>query len=212
MYTPPHVGFYKLEIYASRVPKTKGKINLPLVATFMLEVCLQRLLRIHLKHDSRCGWKVTERKEAKSLRSRTAAAPKRWLLSMGRRGDCPGFSSYPLRSQTLLVTNFSSVLRRKARPGDDAGKLFNIRGRRSAGDQQRQRRDSNGSRRFSIVPESIVSDEEGRYWINNKPVSYLNNLSSEHVNCLTVDGENLFSMQYLTTPLNVFPVLSVLGR
>ena len=54
MYTPPHVGFYKLEIYASRVPKTKGKINLPLVATFMLEVCL-RLLRIHLKDVSRCG-------------------------------------------------------------------------------------------------------------------------------------------------------------
>ena len=53
VYTPPHVGFYKLEIYASRVPKTKGKINLPLVATFMLEVCL-RLLRIHLKHVSRC--------------------------------------------------------------------------------------------------------------------------------------------------------------
>ena len=39
VYTPPHVGFYKLEIYASRVPKTTGKINLPLVATFMLEVC-----------------------------------------------------------------------------------------------------------------------------------------------------------------------------
>ena len=41
MYTPPHVGFYKLEIYASRVPKTTGKINLPLVATFMLEVKLK---------------------------------------------------------------------------------------------------------------------------------------------------------------------------
>ena len=40
VYTPPHVGFYKLEIYASRVPKTTGKINLPLVATFMLEVCV----------------------------------------------------------------------------------------------------------------------------------------------------------------------------
>ena len=38
VYTPPHVGIYKLEIYASRVPKTTGKINLPLVATFMLEV------------------------------------------------------------------------------------------------------------------------------------------------------------------------------
>ena len=41
VYTPPHVGFYKLEIYASRVPKTTGKINLPLVATFMLEVKLK---------------------------------------------------------------------------------------------------------------------------------------------------------------------------
>ena len=41
VYTPPHVGFYKLEIYASRVPKTTGKINLPLVATFMLEVRLK---------------------------------------------------------------------------------------------------------------------------------------------------------------------------
>ena len=38
VYTPPHVGFYKLEIYASQVPKTSGKINLPLVALFMLEV------------------------------------------------------------------------------------------------------------------------------------------------------------------------------
>ena len=71
------------------------------------------------------------------------------------------FTLFP--SQTLLLAIFSSVLRRKPRPGDDAGKLFNVRGRRSAGDQQRQRRDSNGSRRFSIVPESIVSDEEGRY-------------------------------------------------
>ena len=34
-------------------------------------------------------------RRAKSLRSRTAGAPKRWLLSMGRRGDCPGFSSLP---------------------------------------------------------------------------------------------------------------------
>ena len=55
VYTPPHVGFYKLEIYASRVPKTKGKINLPLVATFMLEVCLKRLLRTQFKDVSRCG-------------------------------------------------------------------------------------------------------------------------------------------------------------
>ena len=46
MYTPPHVGFYKLEIYASRVPKTTGKINLPLVATFMLEVCEDDFLKI----------------------------------------------------------------------------------------------------------------------------------------------------------------------
>ena len=37
-------------------------------------------------------------RRAKSLRSRTAGAPKRWLLSMGRRGDCPGFSFYPFRS------------------------------------------------------------------------------------------------------------------
>ena len=46
VYTPPHVGFYKLEIYASRVPKTTGKINLPLVATFMLEVCEDDFLQI----------------------------------------------------------------------------------------------------------------------------------------------------------------------
>ena len=41
VFTPPHIGFYKLEIFASRVPKSNGKINLPLVATFMVEVNLQ---------------------------------------------------------------------------------------------------------------------------------------------------------------------------
>ena len=38
---PPHVGHYKLEIYAASVPKTKGKLNLPIVATFMVEVRLK---------------------------------------------------------------------------------------------------------------------------------------------------------------------------
>ena len=38
VFTPPHTGFYKLEIFASRIPKTNGKINLPLVATFLVQV------------------------------------------------------------------------------------------------------------------------------------------------------------------------------
>ena len=38
---PPHVGHYKLEIYAASVPKTKGKLNLPIVALFMVEVRLK---------------------------------------------------------------------------------------------------------------------------------------------------------------------------
>ena len=41
VHAPPHVGHYKLEIYAASVPKTKGKLNLPIVATFMVEVRLK---------------------------------------------------------------------------------------------------------------------------------------------------------------------------
>merc|ERR1712004_237251 len=105
------------EIYASRVPKTKGKINLPLVATFMLEVRLKGY-----------GEKGSQESSFQNRRGTQEMAP---VHGEERR--------------------LSSVLRRKARPGDDGGKLFNVRGRRSAADQ-RQRRDSNGSRRFSIVP------------------------------------------------------------
>ena len=42
---PPHVGHYKLEIFASLIPKTRGKLNLPVVATFMVEVKLKTLFR-----------------------------------------------------------------------------------------------------------------------------------------------------------------------
>ena len=38
---PPHVGFYKLEIYASRVPRDHGVLALPLVAILLVEVRLQ---------------------------------------------------------------------------------------------------------------------------------------------------------------------------
>ena len=41
IHAPPHVGHYKLEIFAAAVPKTKGKLNLPIVATFMVEVRLK---------------------------------------------------------------------------------------------------------------------------------------------------------------------------
>ena len=41
IFSPPHVGNYKLEIFAASLPKTKGKLTLPIVATFMLEVRLK---------------------------------------------------------------------------------------------------------------------------------------------------------------------------
>ena len=39
---PPHVGYYKLEIFAGRVPKSRGRTNLPIVATFMVEVRMDK--------------------------------------------------------------------------------------------------------------------------------------------------------------------------
>ena len=38
---PPNVGFYKLEIYASKVPKKHGMLHLPLVAIYLVEVRLR---------------------------------------------------------------------------------------------------------------------------------------------------------------------------
>ena len=41
MIAPPNVGFYKLEIYASRIPRDHGVLALPLVAILLVEVRLQ---------------------------------------------------------------------------------------------------------------------------------------------------------------------------
>ena len=38
---PPNVGFYKLEMFASKIPKNNGMLQLPLVAIFLVEVRLQ---------------------------------------------------------------------------------------------------------------------------------------------------------------------------
>ena len=50
VHAPPHVGHYKLEIYAASVPKTKGKLNLPIVATFMVEGRLKSHEAVLLNH------------------------------------------------------------------------------------------------------------------------------------------------------------------
>ena len=41
IHAPPHVGHYKLEIFAASIPKTRGKLNLPIIATFLVEVRLK---------------------------------------------------------------------------------------------------------------------------------------------------------------------------
>ena len=38
---PPNVGFYKLEVYGSKVPKKHGMLKLPLVAIYLVEVRLR---------------------------------------------------------------------------------------------------------------------------------------------------------------------------
>ena len=38
---PPNVGFYKLEVYAGKIPKKHGMLNLPLVAIILVEVRLR---------------------------------------------------------------------------------------------------------------------------------------------------------------------------
>ena len=38
---PPNVGFYKLEIFATRIPRAHGALALPLVAILLVEVRLQ---------------------------------------------------------------------------------------------------------------------------------------------------------------------------
>ena len=53
IHAPPHVGHYKLEIFASSIPKTRGKLNLPIIATFLVEVRLkppQAVLMTKSKH------------------------------------------------------------------------------------------------------------------------------------------------------------------
>ena len=41
IHAPPHVGYYKLEIFAAAVPRKRGKLSLPIVAIFMLQVKLK---------------------------------------------------------------------------------------------------------------------------------------------------------------------------
>ena len=35
---PPHAGNYKLQIFGAHVPRTKAKLNLAVVATFVVQV------------------------------------------------------------------------------------------------------------------------------------------------------------------------------
>ena len=41
VFSPPNIGFYKLEIYASKIPKNNGIVQLPLVGIILVEVRLQ---------------------------------------------------------------------------------------------------------------------------------------------------------------------------
>ena len=41
VFAPPNVGFYKVEIFAAKIPKNHGMVPLPLVAIFLVEVRLQ---------------------------------------------------------------------------------------------------------------------------------------------------------------------------
>ena len=52
MYAPPHVGHYKLEIFGAKIPKTRGKLNLPVVATFLVEVRLKTLFTEVVAHET----------------------------------------------------------------------------------------------------------------------------------------------------------------
>ena len=54
---PPNVGFYKLEIFATKMPRNHGPLQLPLVAIFLVEV------RLQFSSDSLAEAENTESKE-----------------------------------------------------------------------------------------------------------------------------------------------------
>ena len=146
VYAPPHVGHYKLEIFAAKIPKIRGKINLPVVATFMVEVKLKTLFSEVVAHET--GLDI-------------AAAPSVHKTGYKLASIAEKFEDKSDAGGTARTKSANSILSSMR-----SGSLFSLRGRKSTlkTDSRKQSifsLDSFSSSKVSVVPNDL--NEQGRY-------------------------------------------------
>ena len=106
VFAPPHVGHYKLEIFAAKIPKTRGKFNLPVVATFMVEVKLKTLFAEVVAQKT--GLDISAPPSVHTTGHKLASIAE----ILEDKNDSPGSKSVTsLLSRTSLVSRTSSASR-----------------------------------------------------------------------------------------------------
>ena len=166
VHAPPHVGHYKLEIFAAQIPKTRGKLNLPVVATFLVEVRLKTLLTEVAAQVTNLniaaapsvhqgGQKLASIAETFEVASESGSSGGMYL----------GTSPSPCEEKMeKSVKSLFSGFRIKGSPiKQEKMKLFSSSERKATAENESRRTSVfSMNRKFSIVPESLNS-EDGRY-------------------------------------------------
>ena len=152
VYAPPHVGNYKLEIFAARVPKTKGVVNLPVVATFMVQVKLNTKESESGEFPSRAVQKHKLASIAEAFEVPSDSASSGGMYPSPRPEKCSEgiFSGLNLRGSNKsheLLPLFSGKKKKKGKTDSDSRptSVFSI--------------SSFISRKFSMIPDD---DDDGR--------------------------------------------------
>ena len=98
IHAPPHVGHYKLEIFAAAVPKKRGKMVLPIIATFLVEVKLKAPKVVGMTTSTLKGsHKLASIAETIDMTSDSGSSYGMYPDSPGHGAEC--FSGLPYRGK-----------------------------------------------------------------------------------------------------------------
>ena len=146
VYAPPHVGHYKLEIFAAKIPKTRGKLNLPVVATFMVEVKLKTVFAEVVAQGTNLD--ITAPPSVHTTGHKLASIAETFEDKSDYDGSSRTKSASSIMSNLRARSLFSSKRSKSAsKPDARKNSIFSL--------------ESFSSRKVSVVPNSI--NQEGKY-------------------------------------------------
>ena len=106
---PPAIGFYKMEIYARRAPDKRGKYEVPLVATFLVEGRLKTLFpEPSLSESFYRNTAMLLSQSGSTDTEKTSLSSARTILRGIRRKSEIGDKSVSTRTSMFSLSNLSS--------------------------------------------------------------------------------------------------------